>query len=817
MQIFNNNVLNNDIGACIIANTLSIPVMVSNNQFGSSTEQDYGIVFDTINGISSNNMVSNALVGIMATTSASVNTLVTSSGDQFPGVNENYQAVSQFAYSPYYATIGPIINVTMTVKNDEDTGLVGYWALDNYTKHVTVWQTDANTYAANVTYLGMWHTFNGALSPQNGIIEPDNGTGTLQGSYTATFNTPTFNSMANTIGNLGTFDFGGTVNDILLGTYSSNQIGNQNPFDWVGYYFPGYTNFVQPTWSWTYTNNTYHFYGNQWVNSYAGNSGDIITGPTIKVTYNVRNDSDSRYSGYWALDNYTQTLTVWHIGADQYAVNAIDVGVSCTFAGAPSPNAGIPQVANGCAVMTGGYDGNLTTSNTPVNTTQTTLGTGTLNSGGKISGILNNAPTDTNDAYDSWINYFFPGTAPSSGFPSSVFNFANSGNGWGWTYTYGGGTVAKQTWVDAGAEPQSTQSTSGEIIIPATLSGSSAKGSVSLSAGSTNTLNYTSAGALIGISSSSDGVFATVLVTNDTGNFTGTSTPSSSSATFSPVSILNLSLTSNVPGATTYSMTINIPCGSNALPYKYNTTTSTWVPLTVTGSTACTITFNIPADPTIGVFTSTPTPSGTGTALGSGGSGVAAGGGGSSLPTVSVYSSGTQTGYTIANLTVGNSENLNFNNNAKTMHVTLNFITPTSAGITVSNSTASQSYTLSLNSPVAIIDPNNYTYYAELTSLSYLPILHTINLLVYGQPNQQIFVPAPANATNATTSNTPPQTPPATTVIPTTTMPAAAAVAVTPTTYNSNYLLVAIIVVIVVIVLLSIYYRNKESRKARKR
>ncbi len=366
-------------------------------------------------------------------------------------------------------------------------------------------------------------------------------------------------------------------------------------------------------------------------------------------------------------------------------------------------------------------------------------------------------------------------------------------------------------------DQQSTQSTSGEIIIPATLSGSSAKGSVSLSAGSTNTLNYTSAGALIGISSSSDGVFATVLVTNDTGNFTGTSTPSSSSATFSPVSILNLSLTSNVPGATTYSMTINIPCGSNALPYKYNTTTSTWVPLTVTGSTACTITFNIPADPTIGVFTSTPTPSGTGTALGSGGSGVAAGGGGSSLPTVSVYSSGTQTGYTIANLTVGNSENLNFNNNAKTMHVTLNFITPTSAGITVSNSTASQSYTLSLNSPVAIIDPNNYTYYAELTSLSYLPILHTINLLVYGQPNQQIFVPAPANATNATTSNTPPQTPPATTVIPTTTMPAAAAVAVTPTTYNSNYLLVAIIVVIVVIVLLSIYYRNKESRKARKR
>jgi hypothetical protein len=184
---------------------------------------------------------------------------------------------------------GPVVNVTMNVKNDEDTGLFGYWALDNYTKHVTVWQTDANTYTANVTYLGTWHTFKGALSPANGLVEPDNGVGTIQGSYNAIITASSFNTMANAIGNLGTFDFGGTTSDIPLGTYS-NQAGNTNPFDWVPYYFPEYTNFVQPAWSWTYTNSTYHSGGNQWINSNAGNSGDIITGPTIKVTYNVRND-----------------------------------------------------------------------------------------------------------------------------------------------------------------------------------------------------------------------------------------------------------------------------------------------------------------------------------------------------------------------------------------------------------------------------------------------------------------------------------------------------------------------------------------------
>ena len=181
---------------------------------------------------------------------------------------------------------GPLVNATMKVINDEDSGNVGYWALDNYTKSITAWQTDPNSYFANVIYNGTWCTFKGALSPGKGIVEPANGCGIMNGGYTATFNANTFNSLATTTGSIGTFNFGGTENDILLGSYSSNQIGSPNAFDWVTYYFPGYTNFEQPTWSWTYTYNA-PVKNEQWINANTGTSGDILTGFTINPYANA--------------------------------------------------------------------------------------------------------------------------------------------------------------------------------------------------------------------------------------------------------------------------------------------------------------------------------------------------------------------------------------------------------------------------------------------------------------------------------------------------------------------------------------------------
>jgi hypothetical protein len=160
----------------------------------------------------------------------------------------------------------------------------------------------------------------------------------------------------------------------------------------------------------------------------------------------------------------------------------------------------------------------------------------------------------------------------------------------------------------------------------------------------------------------------------------------------------------------------------------------------------------------------------------------------------------------VLNLTNGSSETLSLNNGTKIVHVKVNYITSTGAGVTVNN----QTFNLTLNNPVAFIDPNSYTYYVELTGISYL---HTITLLIYGQPNQPIFVPAaPANATAA---NTPAQEQPSTSITPTT-IPASIEVAPTPKS-NTGQLLVAAILIIAVIVFCLIYYRNKGGRKTRKR
>ena len=174
----------------------------------------------------------------------------------------------------------------------------------------------------------------------------------------------------------------------------------------------------------------------------------------INVTYVVHNDADSGFYGYWALDNYSAHLTVWHISGNQYQVNVTDLGTWCTYVGSPEPNSANTQTSAECGVMRGGYDGNLTASVSPVNVSQSTIAGGILNAGGtENSGVI------TPGQYDGqlgWINYFFPGTVTNN--PFSVFAFANSGNGWGWTYTDSNGEV----WTDAGTVPQGQ---SGNLVV----------------------------------------------------------------------------------------------------------------------------------------------------------------------------------------------------------------------------------------------------------------------------------------------------------------------------------------------------------------
>ncbi|MDA8039346.1 MAG: hypothetical protein M0Z69_09335 [Actinomycetota bacterium] len=173
-----------------------------------------------------------------------------------------------------------VIDVVMGVTNDEDSGMWGYWALDNYRKHIQVWQDGSSFYVA-VIYDGTWHTFAGALSPGYKVGEPSDGTGSMQGGYIATMTGSMLSSPTETThGSIGTYDFGGTKSDIMLGTYGNGQTGDPAPTSWLGFYFDSTTSSTFAfadggnAWGWVYTGNSTT---GEWCNTGTGSSGDIVT------------------------------------------------------------------------------------------------------------------------------------------------------------------------------------------------------------------------------------------------------------------------------------------------------------------------------------------------------------------------------------------------------------------------------------------------------------------------------------------------------------------------------------------------------------
>jgi hypothetical protein len=183
-----------------------------------------------------------------------------------------------------------ILDISYIAKNDEDSGLVGYWGLDHMKEHLQVWKLADGSFYALKAYQGLFVTPQGALSPGIGATQGESGFGYIVGGYTATF-TGTFTPGTQpTRGSIGTFNYGGTTTDVLKGTYGNGQTGDPIPvpFDFTTSYFtnsasaPGVDNFLQPHWGWKYslddhlrsTGST-----NLWCNyntADGGNSGDII-------------------------------------------------------------------------------------------------------------------------------------------------------------------------------------------------------------------------------------------------------------------------------------------------------------------------------------------------------------------------------------------------------------------------------------------------------------------------------------------------------------------------------------------------------------
>jgi hypothetical protein len=218
-----------------------------------------------------------ALYGIR-TSSASSNNLIFSTTD-VSGCPSQF-----FLHNAPNGTV--ILNVNWKVKNDEDSGLSGYWALDYYVTNLKVWRlTNGNFYVLK-TYKGVFETPQGAVSPGNDAVAQNTSVyGTIVGGYNGTFSATFSPGVHPTSGYIGIKDYGGTLSDVLKGTYGNGQTGDSHVFDWETVYFTGFTaiNF-QAQWGWKYVlNSQFNVNGetdNTWCNYFSGTTGDI-TYPTF--------------------------------------------------------------------------------------------------------------------------------------------------------------------------------------------------------------------------------------------------------------------------------------------------------------------------------------------------------------------------------------------------------------------------------------------------------------------------------------------------------------------------------------------------------
>jgi hypothetical protein len=318
-------------------------------------------------------------------------------------------------------------------------------------------------------------------------------------------------------------------------------------------------------------------------------------------------------------------------------------------------------------------------------------------------------------------------------------------------------------------------------------------------------LDYTNANAVLSITSS-DSITSTVLISNVTSGYA--STPTGRLIAFTKLAVLNLDIISNTPSSVSYGVTLGIPCGSDAAPYKL--TSGTWTALPYTSNTAaCTITFNVPPDPIIGLFTSYSTAPGGNS--GSGSYYVASNGGGMpSGPSLTQFSQNGEFCYQIANFTNPNSES--FTLNGTSFDIVASAIAPNSTALIINGKT----YIILPNSPVGIGSNSGFNYTADLTGISYLPILHTATVDVCS-----IAIPAVAAPTNTSATNT---TVPTTTIRPTTTtVPATTTIVATPPkpsaappASSNTYLIAAIIAVIAVVLVLAYRRTFKNGKKDEK-
>ena len=448
-----------------------------------------------------------------------------------------------------------------------------------------------------------------------------------------------------------------------------------------------------------------------------------------------------------------------------------------------SPGNGIPEPANGVVPFAGYanviFNGTFAPGSNTISATNASIGE--FNNNGMVSGNAIDASNSVS-TFEHFIGSYFDVTG-------GVSNFSISD--WSWTYTNSTYPANVNKWVDSNAL------ISGDIVVPLHVTGQSVNVTVNLPSNTPIALNYTSAGAVLTITSSNGNtISANVLIANLTSGTTGG--PSATGTTFTKQVVLNVN-SSIVSNSVVYELTVNYPCGSNSAPYKYNKTTGAWVAITpvaynkTNAPVSCSMSFTIPPDPVIGLFSSAPTP-----VVNSGGGAPTPAGAATSTPSVTP----TSNGYVISNLTTPNSETVSLE--GKSITITVSSISPGSAVVIVNG----VSENLSPNVPVQV-DPPAFLYYIELAGISYAPAEHTITLNIYSVPNATTTATSTVTVVPATT--TAPS--PATSIAITTVAPAAAAA---PSSFSSTLFGIIAGIVVIAVVAAMLYLRRRKGTGGRK-
>ena len=134
-----------------------------------------------------------------------------------------------------------VVHAHASVVKDVDSGYNGWWAIDNYTLHIQIWQEPNGTFLFVFTYRGTSTTYPGVYSPgAQDAVEGAHGVARMDG-YIAGWATATFAPTHPTKGPLGTYDYGGQVSDLTTVNHYGNGKGPPNGVDWLGAYLTGNT------------------------------------------------------------------------------------------------------------------------------------------------------------------------------------------------------------------------------------------------------------------------------------------------------------------------------------------------------------------------------------------------------------------------------------------------------------------------------------------------------------------------------------------------------------------------------------------------